>query len=145
MISSQASHWSTPLRPPHTPCYLFQRSPSVAQSGCVPNQTRFGSNGFRIGRFPDGTRFRWDMFRIGHVPEGTHRALKTRRCSGSDSESLKNKEVFRIELGATIRIGQKIVHNYFFYITFFLKKTFKHNFIFFFRKSGEASCLRVCY
>ena len=78
MISSQASHW-----PP-----TFEVA-SLAQSGRVPDQTCSELDAFRIGGIQDWTRYGSDW---------THRALKTRRCSRLDSESLKNKEVFRIGL-----------------------------------------------
>ena len=42
---------------------------------------------------------------IGVVPDPTGRALKLRRCSRLDTESLKNGEVFRIGLGEPQKKG----------------------------------------
>ena len=67
----------------------------------VPNETPSDSDALWIGHVLDGTRCGsgWESSKTMSFPAGTLQALKTRRCSGSVSESLTNKYVFRIAQG----------------------------------------------
>ena len=72
--------------------------PDAFQIGQVPDWTHFGSDTFRIGRVPDLTHSPLDAFQIVRILDWKRKALKTRWCSVSDLESLKNKEVLWIKL-----------------------------------------------
>ena len=96
--------WSVPRHLIGPPPLRWLPSPSqdAFQIGCNPDRTRSKLDTFRIGWVLDQTRFGLDAVWIRSGLDrcfGLDTYSLSRWCSGSDWESPKNKEVFRIRLG----------------------------------------------